>query len=58
MKNMDKGRTVPKWMLIVWPKIPQIPQNLSAQSVRPGPKVWASVVRATCQPNGKTVGLQ
>ena len=55
---MDKGLTVPKWMLIVWPKIPQIPQNLSAQSVRPGPKVWASVVRATCQPNGKTVGLQ
>ena len=24
MENMDKGLTVPKWGLIVWPKIPQI----------------------------------
>ena len=48
---MDKGLTVPKWMLIVSPKIPQ---NLSAQFVRPSPEVWdfnekrlhwASVVR-------------
>ena len=52
---MEKGLTVAKWMLIVWPKIPQMPQNLSAQFVCPGPKVldfnekrlhWASVVRA------------
>ena len=54
MKNMDKGLTVPKWVLIVWPKIPQMPQNLSAQFVYPSPKVldfnekrlhWVSVVR-------------
>ena len=37
MENMDKGHTVPKWVLINWPKIPQIPQNLSAG---PSPKVW------------------
>ena len=49
---MDKGLTVPKWVLIVWPKIPKMPQNLSAQFVCPIPKVldfnekrlrWASV---------------
>jgi hypothetical protein len=54
MENMDKGLTVPKWVLIVRPKIPQILQNLSAQFVCPSPKVlhfnekrvhWASVVR-------------
>ena len=38
MENMDK--TVPKWVLIVWPKIPQMLQNLSAQFVCPSPKVW------------------
>ena len=37
---MDKGPTVPKWVLINWPKIPQMPQNLSAQIVCPSPKVW------------------
>ena len=38
---MDKGLTaVPKWVLIVWPKIPKMPQNLSAQFVCPTPKVW------------------
>ena len=56
MENMDKGLTVPKWVLIVWPKIPQMPLNLSAQFVCLSPKVldfnekrlhWASVVRAT-----------
>ena len=50
MENMDKGLTVPKY----WPKIPQIPQNLSVQIVCSSPKVWdfdekrlqwASVVR-------------
>ena len=54
MENMDKGLTVPKWVLIVWPKIPQMTQNLSAQFVCPSQKVlhfsqkrlhWASVVR-------------
>ena len=39
MENMDKGLTVPKWVLIVRPKIPQMPQNLSAQFVCPSPKV-------------------
>ena len=33
MENMDKGLTVPKWLLIDWPKIlPQVPLNLSAQA--------------------------
>ena len=32
MENMDKGLTVPKWVLINQPKIPQMPQNLSAQA--------------------------
>ena len=52
MEKLDKGLTVPKWVLINQPKIPQMPQNLSAQFVCP--KVWdfdekrlhwASVVR-------------
>jgi hypothetical protein len=52
---MDKGLNVPKWVLIVWPKIPQMSQNLSDQFVCPSPKVldfnekklhWASVVCA------------
>ena len=47
MEHMDKG-------LIVWLKIPQTPQNLSALFVCPNPKVldfnekrlhWAPVVR-------------
>ena len=56
MENMDKGLTVPKWVLINWakiPQMPQMPQNLSAQIVFPSPKVldfnekklhWTSVV--------------
>ena len=36
---MDKGLTVPKWVLIVRPKIPQMPQNLSAQAQT----VWISM---------------
>ena len=56
MESMDKGLTVPKWVhWIVRPKIPLMPQNLSAQFVCPSPKVlefnekrlhWASVVCA------------
>ena len=51
---MDKGITMPKWGLIVWPKIPQMPQNLFAQFDCSNPKIldfnekrlyWASVVR-------------
>ena len=37
--NGKYGFTVPKWVLIVWPKIPQMPQNISAQNVCPSPKV-------------------
>ena len=37
---MDKGLTVPKWVLINQPKTTQMLQNLSAQIVGPRPKVW------------------
>ena len=37
---MDKGLTVPKWVLIAWPKIPQMPQKISSQYVCPTKKVW------------------
>ena len=56
MENMDKGLTVLKWVLIVWPKIPKMTQNLSTQLVWPNPKFpdfnekrlhWASVVHAS-----------
>ena len=36
IKNTDKGLTVPKWVMIVQSKIPQIPQNLSAQAQKFG----------------------
>ena len=65
MENMDKGLTLPKWVLIVWPKIPQMPQNLFVQFVFPIPKIldfnknrlhWASVVHALhCHFNFKTI---
>ena len=52
---MDKGLTVPKWVLTVWPKIPQMQKNLFAKFVSPCPKVldlnkkdWAFVVRFSC----------
>jgi hypothetical protein len=37
MEKMHKG---PKWVLKNRRKIPQKPQNLSAQIVCPDPKVW------------------
>ena len=50
MENMDKELTVPKWVLIIRPKIPQMPQKFSAQNVCPGvlkkSSLWVSVVRA------------
>ena len=55
MGNMDKRLTVPEWVLIVWPKIPQMPQNFSAQFFCLSPKVldfnekrlhWASVTQS------------
>ena len=33
LEKMDKGFTVPKWVLMNWPKISQIPQSLSVQIV-------------------------
>jgi hypothetical protein len=39
MERMDKGLTVPKWVLIVWLKILQMSQKLSAQNVCPSPKI-------------------
>ena len=40
MKNMDKGLTLPTWVLINWPKIPQMPKiylpKLSAQAQKFG----------------------
>ena len=39
MENMDKGLTVPKWVINCL-KIPQMAQNLSAQIVCPSPDVW------------------
>ena len=40
MENMDKGPTVAQWELINWPKVPQMPQNLSVQIICTSPKVW------------------
>jgi hypothetical protein len=40
MKNMNKELTTLKWVLINLSKIPQMPQNLSAQIVCSNPKVW------------------
>ena len=36
MENMDKGITVPKWVLINRPKESQMAQNLSAQAQKFG----------------------
>ena len=45
MKNMDKGLTVPKLVLIVQSKIPQMPQNLSTQFICPSN--WISMRKAS-----------
>ena len=54
MENMDKELRIPKWVLIVWPKISRLPQKISAQNVCLSPKVrdfwkknslWVPVVR-------------
>ena len=56
MENKEKGLTVPKWVLKVWLKIPQMSQNLSVKFVCPSPKVldfnenklhWVSLVHET-----------
>ena len=41
MENMDKELNVPKWVLTNRPKIPQMPQNLSAQAQ----KFWISMTK-------------
>ena len=49
MKNMDKGLTVPKWVLTNRPKINQKPKNVLAQDHKFGifklSQLWVSVVR-------------
>ena len=54
MEKMDKRFTVPKWVLIVWPKTPQMHKKLSDQFVCSSSNVldfnekrlhWVSVVR-------------
>ena len=40
MENTEKGLTVPKWVLIVQLKIPQMPPKCLAQFVCPRSKVW------------------
>ena len=44
---MDKGLTVPKWLHIFWPKIPQMPQNLSAQAQEFGISMKKGLHRAS-----------
>ena len=34
MEKMDKEIRVPKWVLIVRPKIPQMPQTISIQNAQ------------------------
>ena len=54
MENKDKGLTVPKWVLIVRLKIPQIPQNLSAQVQ----KFWISMKKGFIgRPQSVTVAI-
>jgi hypothetical protein len=54
MENMDKDLTVPKWVLIVRAKIPQMPHKNSDQNVCPSSKVqdfWKKLslgVRSPC----------
>ena len=48
MENIDKGLTIPKWVLKNWPKIPQMPQKsfFQALKLRDEKRLhWASVVR-------------
>ena len=62
MENMDQGLTVPKWVLIVWPKIPPN----APEFICPSPKVqdfnekmlhWASVLRDRQQQKKKVLSL-
>ena len=43
MENMDKRLTEPKWVLIVRPKIPQLPQNYLPNLSAQAQKFWISM---------------
>ena len=43
MENMDKGLTLPKWVLTVQPKIPQMPQNFLLNLSAQAQKLWMSM---------------
>ena len=54
MENMDKGLTLPKWVLIVWPKIHQMPKIYLPKLFAQAPNLvtlmkkrlhWVSIVR-------------
>ena len=48
MENMDKGLTVPKWVLINRQKIPQMSQKCSTQfGILEKSSLWVSVVRGS-----------
>ena len=49
-EKMDKGLTVPKLVLINRPKIPQMPQNCSAEFVSPSQKVWVFRKKLSTRP--------
>ena len=55
---MDKALTVPKWVLIIRPKIPQMPQTMSAQAQKFGifekMSLWVSVVRDPVQQENRS----
>ena len=46
MENMDKELTVPKWVLIVRPKIPQMSTQAQKFEIFEKKTLWVSVVRA------------
>ena len=58
MENMDKELTVPKQVLIIRPKIPQMPQTMSAQAQKfeifEKRSLWVSIVRDTVQQENRS----
>ena len=64
MENMEKGLTVPKWVLIVWLKIPQMPQRpeLTCPICLGKPKSsWFQCKKASlgvCSPWEKVIGTK
>ena len=43
MENMDQRVTVPKWVLIVWPKIPHCPRIHYPNLFAKAQKFWISM---------------